>query len=95
MPALDDRNATVRRTGAISLESAARQQCSRHNSQRASRPAAGVFSRHAHSACSSVTAFRNLAGVSTVDLIFILGVLALYAVTHVLILAVARLQSAQ
>jgi hypothetical protein len=42
-----------------------------------------------------VTAFRKLAGVSTVDLIFILGVLALYAVTHALILAVARLQSAE
>jgi hypothetical protein len=35
MPVGDDRNATVRRTGAITLESVGRQQCSRHSSQRA------------------------------------------------------------
>jgi hypothetical protein len=71
----------------MTLESAARQQCSRHRTL----SPRGVSSRAAHSAHSSVTGPAAVDGKRLVDFVFILGLIVLYAVTHWLIGAISRL----
>jgi hypothetical protein len=58
---------------------------------------AGVSSRGAHRAGSNVAVPVNspFCGDAVVDIIFIVGLLVLYAATHWLIVAFARLGSAE
>ena len=70
----------------ITLQNAQRRKCSRHKL-----PASRLFSScDAHNARSKVAGSRRNRSLS-VDLVFILALVVLYAVTHWLVLAIVRL----